>query len=276
MTEQAVMVPIDEIHADEEFNCRGAIAPIDIKDLAEDIGKNGLLQPVVLCEYDAEHQAKFGKKFKLLAGFRRFSAHQLNKAEEIWATVRNVSDESSQRILNLRENIQRKDLTVLQEAKALKPLFDKGLTEGDIMAELGVKRGWTQIRKMLLALPTEIQLEVEEGFITQTQVRHLYTTLKDRGEEATFEHAREMKDAKIQGKKRVNTNPKSKPDRPRVRKRPEIFELQDHIYNMCRGNNIVTRTLAWCAGEISDIEYEAEVEKFCTEHGFSYVARELS
>ena len=274
MSQDTQFVPLKDIHADSEFNCRGSIAPIDVKDLADDIEENGLLQPGVVALYSEADQEKYGFKYKLLAGFRRHAAHRMLQKPTMWVTVRDVGDTNAQRILNLRENVQRKDLTVLEEARALKPLFDNGMSEQDVMRELKVKRGWTQIRKMLLSLPPEVQQEVENKMITQEQIRHLYTALTRGDEKACMDLAKEMKENKIKGKKKNVNGAKPSADRPRARKRPELFDLQDHI-RKTMGNNVITRLLAWMAGEISDVELEDDLDKFASDEGINYTRRDL-
>jgi len=66
-----VQMPMSDIYVDEDFNCRKRITPIDVVDLAKDIKKNGLLQPVIVSIQSDEQQAENGKSYRLIAGFRR-------------------------------------------------------------------------------------------------------------------------------------------------------------------------------------------------------------
>jgi ParB family chromosome partitioning protein len=269
MNEQEIVVqnvPLDSIHADSEFNCRGDITPMDVVDLAKDIQERGLIQPVTVAPYSAENAEKYGFKYRLLAGFRRYTAHRVNKSETIPSIIReDMMDEASARFFNLAENIQRANLSLLQEAKALKRLKDLGVPDYDVATRLGKSRGWVQIRYMLLALPEEIQAEVDAGFITQTNVRELYSIFRSAGKDSCFNAAKKLKDAKILGRKARSVNPnKSKPTSKHHRKRPEIFAMMEHIQDSV-GNSFATRCLAWCAGEISsnelfrDVKEEAEL-----------------
>lgn len=259
-----VSVPLSEIHYDPDFNCRGKIDPIDVIDLAKDIRQRGQLQAVLLSPYNEEEQAKTGFKFRLIAGYRRYTAHQvLSQGKDgderflsIDAVIReDMRDEAEARFLNLAENIQRKDLNIVQEARALSKLESLGITEHDAAERLGKSRGWVQVRYMLLRLPEDIQNEVAAGMITQTQIRDLYSVYNTAGVDATYEAVKKLKDAKAAGRKGARVKPKKK-DAKRVRKRVELFEMQDHLRRQF-GNGPLTVLLAWCAGEIDDSELHA-------------------
>lgn len=262
---------ISDIHADESFNCRGPIRPMDVVDLAKDIAQRGLIQPVTVAPYPPEQIQTLGKKYRLLAGFRRFTAHKVNKTDTIAAIIRaDMMDEAQARVFNLAENLQRTDLTIMQEALALQKLKELGVGEVDASEKIGKSRGWVQIRYMLLGLPEEIQKEVEAGFITQTNIRELYAIYKTAGQESCFEAARQLKDAAIKGRKGMSVNPNAKnPTAKRHRKRIEIFAMMDHIQAHL-GNSLATRCLAWCAGEISTIELCEDIKVKTIEEGKIY------
>lgn len=255
-------IPLKDILADDDFNCRGQIAPIDVVDLAKDIEIRGLIQPVVVVPHDSQDY-----KFRLIAGFRRYTAHKVIERKDIQCIIRkDVVNEADARFFNLAENIQRKELNVLQEAFALAKLKNLGISETDCGERLGKSRGWVQIRYMLLALPHEVQQEVAAGFIAHSQIRDLYTVLKDAGKEACFDATRKIKDAKILGKKvsvsAKNKNPKTK----RHRTRGEIFEMMEHIQDTI-GNGLFTRCMAWCAGEISNADLYISCREYAEKEG---------
>jgi ParB/RepB/Spo0J family partition protein len=255
MGSQVTSIALTDIHADDEFNCRGKIAPIDVVDLAKDIQTRGLIQPVIVAPYSEEDQQEKGFKYRLIAGFRRYTAHRVNSADVIDAIIRtDIANEAEARFFNLAENIQRKDLSILQEARALIRLRDLGISETMAGEKLGMSRGWIQVRYMLLSLPEEVQEEVAAGYITQTQIRELYAIQKSEGRDAVFEAARVLKEAKIKGRKGKSVSPsKKKLSSKTHRSRIEIFEMQEHVQETL-GNNLGTRCLAWAAGEISNLD----------------------
>lgn len=256
---------MSEILADDEFNCRGQISPIDVVDLAKDIETRGLIQPVAVTPLEG----KPPYKWRLIAGFRRFMAHKVLKRTLISASICAEMDEAEARIFNLSENIQRKDLDIVQEARALRRLRDLGVPREHVAAKLGKSGTWVQVRYYLLDLPEPIQQEVQAGYITQSQIRDLWSIHQAAGEEATFEATKKLKDAKILGKKAVTLNPnKIKPTAKNHRSRTEIFTMIDMIADSGMKFGIHTRCLAWCAGEISTRELIESLKLYAEEQGW--------
>src|SRR4051812_9291295 len=80
-------LPLTEIYADEDFNCRGIIDPTSVVELAHDIKQKekelgegkGLISPIIVQPW----LKKAGKKWRIVAGYRRFKAHVLNQAKTI-------------------------------------------------------------------------------------------------------------------------------------------------------------------------------------------------
>lgn len=261
-------IPLEEIFADDEFNCRDRVCAIDVVDLAKSIAKDGLIQPVVVtpCAEPIE-----GYKYKIVAGFRRLMAHRVNKSSTIECIVRNDLDEKAARVINLAENLTRHDLTILEEAKAILPLFKLGLNEFEIAAELpSASRGWVQVRMMLLKLPGPVQDEAAAGLLTQTQIRDLYT-LRNGGatDDELFGLVKGIKDAKITKLRKPIPRKISPAQAKRIRRKPEMYVMMDHILDSI-GENFGTRALAWAAGEISDLAIFMDIKEIAEETGKYY------
>ena len=262
-----------ELHVDAGFNCRGKIAPIDVVELAKDIELHGLIQPITVSPYDDAEQERTGYKYRLVAGFRRTAAtFVVLKRTTILAIINDtMQDDTQARIFNLAENIQRKDLNVLQEALAIQSLYNLGIGEEACATALGKSRGWVQIRGMLLRLPKDIQIQCAAGFIKQTQIRDLSTILTDRGEDACFKVAREMKEARIKGEVLPPVVKKKQPLKSKCnRKRPEIMAMIEH-FAANTGMGIQTRALAWCAGEITTGDICLDIKELMAAQGIKYV-----
>lgn len=260
----------DEIYLDPEFNCRGAISPMDVVDLAKSIEKDGLqfpiaVQPAEDCDIDLPP----GKKYRILAGHRRFVAvNKINKSPKIKAMIKSGLDNVRARILNLSENLHRKSLNILQEAKAIQSLKDAGCPREQVAKELGVSGGWVQVRFYLLDLPEDIQMEAAAGFLNQHQIKQL-RSLDD--EEQMYEAVRKIKTAKERGKAvpHVGKRKKVDPFLKKARKREEVFEMMEHIRGTI-GNGLYTRTMAWCAGEISTVDLISDLKKEADRKGVLY------
>lgn len=258
-------IPMDEIFADTEFNCRGAISPIDVIDLSRDIQENGLQNPILVQPYSSpEHP---GKKYRIVSGYRRHKAAIVMEWKTIPCNVREGLTDIQARVLNLSENVNRKDLNILEEAKAINNLIIAGMTQEEIGKAVHQSRGWAQVRIYLLTLPTEIQAEAAAGLLTYNQIRELYTMSSNADR---YEAVKKIKDAKERGEKtpklrKPNTNTLVK----KKRERAEIFAMMDHIQTYV-GNNFGTRCLAWAAGEISDNDVFRDVKELADEEGVNY------
>jgi ParB/RepB/Spo0J family partition protein len=245
-------LPMGDVFADESFNSRGKIEPLKVMELAREIATNGLLQPITVQTYDRMP----GKKFRIIAGYRRYAAHQLNQAQTIRSLVKNEISDLDARLLNLSENTQRENLNILQEANAIQHFVLAGWSEQQIGTRLGKSRGWVQVRVMLLQLPNEIQEEAAFGMVSQEVIRELYT-MAWMGYGAQIEHFKKVKDAKLLGKKR-----KPKPmdayltNERKARSQEEIGDMQDEIIDTINRNvDPLTKALAWAGGFIDDKEF---------------------
>ncbi len=119
------------------------------------------------------------ERYELIAGERRFRASKLAKQKTIPAIVRTMSDEKMMEVAVL-ENLQREDLTPLEEAQAYQTLMDKlDLTQAQVATRLGKSRPYIANYLRLLGLPPEIKKLVSGGQLSMGQARTILG-LKDR------------------------------------------------------------------------------------------------
>lgn len=249
---QVQMLPIAKIFGDEEWNCRGKITPFEVETLSESIQKNGLLQAILVRPY-----GKNGYDWIAVVGHRRLAACKRLKWTEIAANVNDKLTEEEARSLNLVENLERKDLNMLQEAFAIRWFRDRGLQLREVAKRVGKSTGWVTTRYEILDLDPDIQAEVAAGFLRQDQIKALHEIPSRQGR---IDAVRRIKDAKMRGesldivtaapKKTVTTELNTKA----IRNMREMFEVQDLITDSV-GPNIATRSLAWTSGVISTEEY---------------------
>lgn len=281
---QIQQIAMEELMADSDFNCRGEISALDVVDLAKSIDRDGLLQPIIIRPLKKDEictSSLEGHKYKycIIAGYCRHMAHIILKRDKIGCIVRDDLDEKTARILNLSENLGRQQLNILQEAKGILPLMALGMNEYKIADAIpNISRGWVQVRIMLLRLPYNVQQEAATGTITQVDIRNL-VTLKINGgtDDDLFSACRKIKDAKRSKEKTPNIKRKMPPEKAiRIRKRPELFSMIEHILNHVNVDiktispQFATRCLAWAAGEISDFDLFCDVRDVCELQNIEY------
>ena len=145
-----------------------------LRELASSIQESGVFQPIILRQPDPKL-----KRYELIAGERRFRASKLAKQTTIPAIIRTMSDEKMMEVAVL-ENLQREDLTPLEEAQAYQTLMDKlSLTQAQVAERLGKSRPYIANYLRLLGLPNEIKELVSAGKLSIGQARTLLG-LKDR------------------------------------------------------------------------------------------------
>lgn len=136
-----------------------------LNELKESIEKNGLLQPIIV--------KKAVKGYYIIAGERRYRAFELLGRKEIPAIVKEMTDEEMM-VFAVLENLQREDLSALEESESYKNLMDKmSLTQEELAKKLGKSRPYIANSLRLLKLPTEIKNKLEQGVISTAHARTL-------------------------------------------------------------------------------------------------------
>ncbi len=138
-----------------------------LAELAASIRRHGVLQPVLVSE-DGPN------RYVLVTGERRWRAAQLVGLETIPAVIRERLESADQLELALVENLQRRDLTPLEEARAFDHLRSSlGLSQAEIAARVGMDRSTVANSLRLLKLPEEIRELVELGELSAGHARTL-------------------------------------------------------------------------------------------------------
>ena len=136
-----------------------------LEELKNSIEKNGLLQPIVV--------KKAVKGYYIIAGERRFRAYSMLEKETIPAIIKEMSDEEMM-IFAVLENLQREDLSPLEEATSYKHLMDKlKLTQETLATQLGKSRPYLANSLRLLKLPEEVKEKMEQGILSAAHGRTL-------------------------------------------------------------------------------------------------------
>ncbi len=152
------MVPVAQI-LPNQYQPRKRFSEEELNSLSESIRQNGILQPILV-------RRKGDGIYELIAGERRFRAAKIAKLSTVPVIIRNSKDDEST-VLALVENIQRKDLNPMEEAKSYTQLIDEfGLTQEMIAERVGRERSSVANILRLVSLPNEIQQFIENEQLT--------------------------------------------------------------------------------------------------------------
>lgn len=136
-----------------------------IVELAQSIRENGLIQPIVV--------RQIGNEYEIIAGERRFRALQMLGYTSVNALVSQADDNQSAQMAII-ENIQREDLSAIEEAKAYQTIMKaNGWTQEKVAALMGKSQSAIANKIRLLQLPYDIQKAVLDKKITERHARAL-------------------------------------------------------------------------------------------------------
>jgi len=136
-----------------------------LQELAQSIKEHGILQPIILRKKDS--------KYEIVVGERRFRAAKLANLKEVPAVIRDLNDTQMMELAIL-ENLQREDLTPIEEAEAYQNLMENlNMTQEELSKSLGKSRPYIANHIRLLTLPKDIQDLVNEGKLSMGHGRTL-------------------------------------------------------------------------------------------------------
>ena len=169
-TEEITEIPLDEIRPNP-YQPRKTFDNKSLKELSESIKENGVFQPIII--------RKSVNGYEIIAGERRFRASKLAKKKTIPAIIRDF-DEAQMMEVAVLENLQREDLTPLEEAQAYEMLQKNlGLTQAEVSKRLGKSRPYIANYLRLLTLPQKTKRLLQRGELSMGQARTLLG-LKDK------------------------------------------------------------------------------------------------
>lgn len=158
-------VPLDQLEANPR-QPRRRFDEAGLEELSQSIRKTGILQPILV--------TRSGDRFRVLAGERRARAARAAGLREIPVIVREGLADRDHLLFALVENVQRRDLTALEEAEAYRHLREEfGLTQEEIAERVGKDRATVANSLRLLKLPAEVRSALEEGTLTAGHGRAL-------------------------------------------------------------------------------------------------------
>jgi ParB family chromosome partitioning protein len=158
---------IDLLHPGR-YQPRGRFAPEDLQALAQSVKENGILQPILVRPHD-----KLAGHFEIVAGERRWRAAQLAQLHEVPIIVRGLDDRSTLEIA-LIENVQREDLTPLEEAEGYARLMAEfDYTQETLAERIGKSRSAIANLLRLRGLPEAVRNLMNDGKLSVGHARAL-------------------------------------------------------------------------------------------------------
>lgn len=250
------------IYYDGSFNCRGEFTLQSCKDLADSIAALGLEVPIVVQPISDVCDDSIPPEFdwRLVAGHRRFkSVKMFLKWPKIPASIRYGLTERQARMLNFTENLERRDLNMLEEARWVASYFPEGVSLRVASAELKRDTRWVHARLRLLKLPEPIQMMAASDELSQTDVETIASIEEPH---LQLQAAKEIAAAKNLGTSREVGTKYGR----RFRYRQSKAQIAEMVaYMLEQGVDTIqplaTRALAWAAGYVSREEFVADIDK---------------
>lgn len=163
--EGAVTVKISEIEPNRD-QPRKEFDSAALSELADSISQHGVLQPILL-------RPMLMGGYRIVAGERRWRAARMAGLSEVPAVIREMTD-TEEMLYALIENLQREDLSPLEEAKGYRTLMEtQGFTQEEVSQTVGKSRPAVTNAMRLLNLPEDIQEMVERGELSAGHARTL-------------------------------------------------------------------------------------------------------
>ena len=242
-------VPIEEIVPNPE-QPRRHFDESALESLAESIRRHGLLQPLLV--------RRAGGQYELIAGERRLRAATRAGLDRVPVVVRET-DPGERLEIALVENVQRENLTALEEAEAYRHLIDAyGLTQEEIASRVGKSRPAITNALRLLGLPDAVKAQLESG---ELSAAHARAVLSVEGTGARVAFAREIVDREL---------PKSEAERlasarrPRPAKRHRALPADVFLHGLAeeltRGLGTRVRIARRARGGTIEIEFYSDAE----------------
>lgn len=189
-----------------------------IIELSESIRKYGVIQPIIV--------RKNNEKYEIIAGERRYKASKLANKTTIPAIVISLTDKESIEIA-LLENIQRENLTPIEEAVSYKRIIDMGyITQNQLADKLGKSQSFIANKIRLLKLPDEVQEALMQKKISE---RHARSLLKLKNDDNQINMLKRIIEERLTVRKTDEEINKLK--KPESKSEIEILEFNDEVIN---------------------------------------------
>ena len=162
--EEVVLLYLDDI-IPNRFQPREVFDDKALKELAASIKEHGVIQPIIVRSVNG--------KYEIIAGERRYKASAIAGLTKIPAIVRNIDDKETSKVA-LLENLQRKNLNAIEEARTYQKILELDeMTQEELAKTMGKSQSAVANKLRLLALPIEIQDALLKEQISERHARTL-------------------------------------------------------------------------------------------------------
>lgn len=163
------MQEVVELYLDDiipnRFQPREKFEETALKELSDSIKEHGVIQPIIV--------RKIGEKYEIIAGERRYKASALAGLTKIPAIIRNLDDKEASKVA-LLENLQRKDLTAIEEARTYQKILELDtMTQEELGRTMGKSQAAIANKLRLLSLTDEVQEALLNDQISERHARSL-------------------------------------------------------------------------------------------------------
>lgn len=200
-----------------------------LEELASSIKENGVLQPILVRPRE--------DRYEIIAGERRYRAAKMAGLEQVPAVIKEIDDEKAAEIA-LIENLQREDLNIIEEARALRNMIDRfGYTQEELSRRIGKSRAYVANTIRLLNLPGEILKFLEEGKLTAGHARAILALENKDDQLKLAQDIMEQNLSVRRAEKRISTGKNRE-----SQKQPEIADLEERLQNYLGTKAKITKT----------------------------------
>lgn len=231
--ERIWQIPVGSIQSNPQ-QPRKYFDPRDLEEMAASIKEHGVLQPILLSE-------KADGGYELISGERRWRAAKLAGLTEVPAMIKKMADQQKLEVA-LIENIQREDLTPLEEAFAYRRLMDEfGLTQQEVASRVGKARPTIANMVRLLDLPDQVKEALAENKINMTQARTLLG-VKSRQEQLELLSSMFGQKITVRDLERTVSDKNIRQRRGGTRRDPNLLYLEDKLRSVLGTKVMITQS----------------------------------
>lgn len=243
--DEVIQIPVDQIEPNR-FQPRSVFNEEKIQELAQTIHTHGMIQPIVVRWLEEE------KIYELIAGERRWRAVQTLEWEKAPVIIRDMTNAETASVA-LIENLQREELTVIEEATAYAKLLElHDLTQEALAQRLGKNQSTIANKLRLLKLPENVQQALLNKTITERHARALIKLKEPEKQERILQEVLEKELNVKQTEERIAKIDETKEDKKK--KRPKQKGVNKDI-------RIAMNTIRQSLSMVSDTGIDVETDE---------------